>query len=250
MGKRRRQKLGKQWWMIAGLAVAVAVTAGLVGAALSPKTPPVTAQPQTGTADYSGYFESDEPAPTKIAFLGDSWTAGSAAPGQDQAYFAVASRALGATYETFPGSGTGYVAANPVSGDGPFITRVPALVESAPDVVVVQGSTNDYQAGSEQEIYDAASEVFASIRQQLPDAQVFALGLIRAPESPDDADARSIAAVSAAAEAHGVTYINGNEPEQWLTIPEDFFDGYHPNAEGHAKLGNQLGATLSELLAS
>jgi len=248
MGKRRRRHRSERaefGGMTIGalIAAAVAIVAILVFALVNmPRE--VQADPQRmPRTDFS--FGEDDAPPQRIAFLGDSWAggAGSDAAGAENSYAGKAGRALGAEYAIFPGGGTGYTAGNPTTGEGPFITRVQPLIEFAPDVVVVQGSSNDYRATGEQ-IAAAAREVLTTIRAALPEATIYVVGVVDSPASPADRMQISREAVAAAAAEVGATWIDANA-EGWLDVNVDFADGFHPNEQGHQKVADRLVALLA-----
>lgn len=248
MGRRRRARYGDNWLttQIGGAPVWVAIVGAVVGVGLLAFG--LTAQSQRLEAAGSwtpppkaSATPTPTPTPrTSIAFLGDSWAggAGSEKAGAENSYAGKAGRQLGWNYSIFPGGGTGYTIGNTATGDGPFSTRVQGVIDFAPDIVVVQGSSNDYRA-DEEDIQAAAGAVFASLRSALPNAKIYALGVINSPEAPDDLNDVSRAAVSAAASANGVTFIDGNA-EGWLNQSTDFADGYHPNEQGHQKVADRL----------
>lgn len=235
---------GVAHWVLVSLVGALIVGGGLVAINLPERTT-VAAPGATPQTDFT--FGADKPPKTRIAYLGDSWTSGTGAADSSTAYTYVANADLGAVYETFSGGGTGYTTGNPASGDGPFVDRVDEVIAWAPDVVVVQGSSNDY-AANQQTIYEDALEVFTMLRQGLPEAKIVALGMIHSPDSPVRTDDISLTAVSEAAAASGVQFVNGNEPTPWLDIDTDFADGYHPNPVGHEKVGRNLAEALRPLI--
>ncbi|RKT33688.1 lysophospholipase L1-like esterase [Microbacterium sp. AG1240] len=217
--------------------VLVVGTGALSAYALN-RSAPTTAAPLPIRTEFS-YGSEREPV-TTIAFLGDSWAGGAGVPGggPDNSYAARTAREIGWPYDIFAGGGTGYT----FPENTRFMSRVAPLIEAAPDVVVVQGSSNDYRA-SEEEIRQAADEVFAAIRAGLPEARIYALGVFDSPGAPTDLNDVSRRAVSAAAAASGVTWIDGNA-DGWLNVETDFADGYHPNEGGHQKVADQLAAYL------
>lgn len=233
---------GMQHWLaVTVVAVLALVTGGvylstmsrngdeIAAAAYTP--PPVTTPTPTPSQE-----------PDVLAVIGDSWTAGSVADSASTSFAPQVARSLGATLVRLGAGSTGYTASND-KGDGPFGTRVDAAIQAGADIVVVQGSSNDY-AASEDEIYDAALDVFTRLRDGLPDARIYAMGMLHSPSSPTKADETSLRAVSAASRQAGVTFIDGNT-DAWLQIPADFADGYHPNQVGHDKVAAKLTEALS-----
>ena len=242
MAKKRSVSISRAWQYV-GLAVVGAVVLGLTVAALQPRTAPVSASDRPALTAED--FATERPTLPKVAFLGDSWAggAGTDAGGTAASYAGKTAALLGWPYEVFPGGGTGYL-----GGVEPFAGRVDRLIASDPDIVVVQGSSNDYQF-SGPEIEAAADDVYARIRAGLPDAKIVVVGVINSPDSPPDLMDVSRAAVSAAAARAGALWVDGNA-EGWLTIPDDFADGYHPNEGGHQKVADRLAPILKQVAAS
>lgn len=191
---------------------------------------------------------SAQPDPTRIGFIGDSWSSGTGTDGGPEAgYAALAAKELGWEYQIFAGGGTGYVQDNPATGDGAFGDRVDDLIAFAPDVVVVQGSSNDSQYAAD-DIEAAAEQVFTTIRRALPQSTIYAFGVLDSPAADDAILATSRAGVSQAATDTSAIYIDPNDDE-WLDLGTDFADGYHPDAEGHRKVAQQLALQLDPGLA-
>jgi lysophospholipase L1-like esterase len=144
------------------------------------------------------------------------------------------------TLEVFAGAGTGYTTAR-----DPYLGRVPAVVASAPDVVLVQGSTND--KGSREGIQLAATGVFTALREQLPAARIYAVGPAMTPGATlqDVTDARD--GVAAAAAQVGVTFLDPLA-EAWLPVDGDidlWGDEFHLNKPGHRQFAQNIVARLA-----
>lgn len=192
--------------------------------------------------------KSPEPDPVRIGFIGDSWSSGTGTDGGLEAsYAALTAKELGWEYQIFAGGGTGYLQDNPVTGDKAFADRADELIAFAPDVVVVQGSSNDTPFAAE-DIESAAEQLFTTIRRALPDATIYALGVFDSPAADDVILESSRAGVSQAATDTAAIYIDPNNDE-WLDLETDFADGYHPDAAGHRKVAHQLAVQLDPELA-
>ena len=220
-------KVQLQWFWIGALAIMA------LGVACSFGTPN-----EAGSASKHG-----SPPPHLIGFMGDSWACGGGlalSVGPDGSYAAQTAKLLGSKYRISCAGGSGYVA----PGDTvPFGDRVDDLLAGKPDVVIVQGSTNDYIA-SESEIESAAEDLFARIRRALPNTRVFALGPAYTPDAPRALTDVARAAIQAAADESGVTWID-LASTGWLDPAVDYADGYHPNANGHRVLARHLADALS-----
>jgi len=195
------------------------------------RTPPASANPP--------YTPGPAPAQvnSKAAFLGDSYTAGAGAA-VDNGFAQQVATLLCWDGVYFGQGGTGYT--NPgqrEEGEGVYLQRVDAVIESRPDVVIVQGSTNDSGGPANTA---AAREVFAAIRAGLPNAQIVALGPVAPPKEDPAKVAASRDAVRAATEAEGVTFI---DPVAMGWMPGSFNfgeDGIHPNPFGHKLMAENL----------
>lgn len=234
----RRKSGGGKYLLLLLLAV---VTVGLVIVALN--RPPTPSEAATRSNEPRATPVAEQTTePIKAVFIGDSWIGGAGLEesGPTNSYGGRAAAALGWDAIYLTGGGTGYTRGND-TGEGPFIDRAQAAIDAAPDVVIVQGSSNDYQASSAT-IEAAANDLFATLRAGLPDAKIYVVGVSDSPSAPVAAMNTSRAAVEKAATANGATFINSNG---WLDQATDFADGYHPNEAGHQKVADQLVAAVS-----
>jgi lysophospholipase L1-like esterase len=192
--------------------------------------------------------ESPQDASRTIGFIGDSWASGTGTnAGTEAGFAALTAQELGWDYAIFAAGGTGYLQSSVATGDKPFADRVDELIEFAPDVVVIQGSSNDSLFAAE-EVEAAAEELFTAIKAALPDATIYAFGVLDSPAADDTILAGSRQGVSQAALDTDAIYIDPNNDE-WLDLASDFADGYHPDAEGHEKVAHQLARQLVPGLA-
>lgn len=228
--------------IVALLGVTVGVFSNDVGKAPDESSPGQADPPGDSTP-----VATPESTPTTIGFIGDSWSNGTGTDGgMNASYAALAADQLGWEYRIFAGGGTGYLKSNPVTGDHPFGDRVDGLIEFAPDVVVVQGSSND-SAYAAEDIERAAEQLFTTLRRELPDATVYALGVFDSPAADDVILATSRQGVAQAAERTSIIYIDPSDDE-WLDLKTDFADGFHPDSDGHRKVARQLALQLDPAL--
>ncbi|CCH90113.1 conserved protein of unknown function; putative Esterase domain [Modestobacter italicus] len=177
-----------------------------------------------------------------MVFLGDSYTVGVGGTG----YVARTAAELGWVAYAQGESGTGYRNPSTTPGQTVFGDRIAGVVAADPDVVVVQGSTND--VGERPRLVQAAAtDLYAALHTALPAARLVVLG----PLSPPDVDAGAVLALrdalAAAASAAGLPYIDP-VAGGWLTPPDGLFaDGLHPNDAGYAQLSDDLAAALHRL---
>ncbi|MGY1858402.1 SGNH/GDSL hydrolase family protein [Modestobacter sp. SYSU DS0290] len=197
---------------------------------------PVTAPTTAPTS-----AEQEEPA-VRVVFLGDSYTAAS----ETGVGYAIRTAALlGWTPVLEAIGGTGYLTAGTLPGGAPYAARVDEVVAAAPDVVVVQGSTND-RGNSTEALYTAARDLYSELGARLPEARIVVLG----PVLPPGLDQASVLAVRDAlrrAAAHeGLRFLDPVE-EEWLSPPGGLFaDGEHPNRIGYRELAVHLVRALQD----
>ena len=139
--------------------------------------------------------------------------------------------------------GTGYL--NPGRKSGVFSSRIDAVVLTRPSVVIVQGSYNDKDPAA---VEAAAAELFSTLRQRLPSAEVFAMSPVSRPKAGTAGlVAANTAAVRRAAADSGIKFIDARD---FVTVDRAEFrkDLTHPNADGHAMIGKRLAASLPSRL--
>lgn len=203
-----------------------------------------TAVPAAGRTP-SAPVETTEPvAPPRALFFGDSYTVGFGAT-SGTGYVGTTATAMGWTPVLNAQSGTGYLNPSTTPGQTSYFGRLAQVQPSDPDIVLVQGSTNDVgQPPAAVEV--AAAEFYRGLRAAVPDAQVVVLG----PLGPPGIDPVLIAgirdALYRAATAAGVPYIDPIA-EGWLASPTLFVDTVHPSDAGYAELSADLVRDLRAL---
>lgn len=216
------------------LAVLAAATVGMVSFALSDRTPqPSEVQSAAPTM----------PAPTKkakvVAFLGDSFTAGSGATGPTRRWTKLVSAANGWTEANFGFSGTNYATSGNVVGGTPYTERVQSIVAAAPEIVFVSAAGNSM--GTDQSA--GVRETFQKLRAGLPKARIIATSpYFRAGEYP--AVLKSFGTtIKAEVEAVGGEYMDLGNP---LGARPDGMsdDGIHPNDAGYQLIADAVQARL------
>jgi len=207
----------------------------------------------------SVYPVADATAPL-LAILGDSYGT------------AYASRAMTSVYDGYPqqlarllgfrvntqncAGGTGYVATSAGGGAyGGYLTRVSDVVSLNPDMVLVQGSINDYVA-TPSALEATARNVLETLRAGLPKAVIVATGVLDAsPTSQQGGDAVRSAAIASAAASAGVLYL---DTAGWVTGTGKagattgdgnadvytYSDGSHPTVAGGYYLAARLAGEL------
>ncbi|MGY1731883.1 SGNH/GDSL hydrolase family protein [Geodermatophilus sp. SYSU D01045] len=182
---------------------------------------------------------SSTPSSPVTVFLGDSYTVGEGGQG----YVEETAALLGWTAVPLGESGTGYVDASTRPGQAPFGRRVPAVAAASPDVVVVQGSTNDADE-SLAAVGEAARALYVDLARTVPGARVVVLGPLSPPELSADAVAHLRDVLAEAAADAGLPFVDP-VAGGWL-VPSDglFADGLHPNDAGYAQMATRLAEAL------
>jgi len=121
-----------------------------------------------------------------------------------------------------------------------------------PDLVLVQGSQNDWVQGADQDVLQGTVErALREARQQWPDAVVIAVGP-SAPRPRAEATTDISAAVAAGARAAGVPYVDPLAG-QWFTDANSpsfaAADGQHLNDAGYAYLADRVAGSVRSLAA-
>ena len=203
-----------------------------------PADPPSTTVPPPVPADPP---PAPPREPVEAVFLGDSYTVGTGDP-DASGYVPDVAAAMGWVAIGQGQGGTGYV--NPGPGSGAFAGRVAAIVAEDPDVVVVQGSTNDV-GSPPRAVEDAALGLYAALRTGLPRARIVAVGPVAAPVVR--AEVQPIRdAVARAAARSGVDFLDP-VASRWLESPDWYGDGLHPDDAGYRAFAGDLVAGLRAL---
>jgi lysophospholipase L1-like esterase len=225
------------------LAVALAVTLGILRPWLPPaETPPVAAA-ENGLSP-AALTLPDDP---EVLVFGDSWTYGSAATVPTEGYAYRLARLIPGDTVVRGVRGSGY---QKPGLDGPdFLTRVAALEEWIdPDLIILQGSINDRR--SDAAAYPAAvNAVWDAMTAKYPDVPIVILGPaphelpVGASTARIDRDLADLAA------ARGWWYISPVQ-ERWITdenylrLIDVGIGRRHPSDAGHAYLAEKVAAAL------
>ena len=217
------------------VACLVLTACGSTGGAAGPATPSTTTARTTAPTTQPTTAPGDG---VRAVFLGDSYTVGVGTSGGPTYAERVADR-MGWSQVDAAQSGTGYVADGGGGGNAPFGERVDDVVAAGPDVVVVQGSTNDVLAPAA-EVGAAASALYADLAAAVPGADVVVFGPPAAPGVPrTEIEAIRDALAGAAAQA-GLLFVDPIAGG-WLEPPDGLYaDVIHPDDEGHAVMADEL----------
>jgi acyl-CoA thioesterase-1 len=176
-------------------------------------------------------------------FLGDSYTAGVGASAPESGYAQRTAALMGWRAVVEGQGGTGYVNPSESRAQSVYTGRLARVTAAGPDVVVVQGSTND--AGRPwKSVEAAATELYGRLRVALPSARIVVLGPLAPPGVDPDAVGRIRNALARAASTAGVPFIDPIAAG-WL-LPADglYADPGHPNDDGYRQLADHLARAL------
>jgi lysophospholipase L1-like esterase len=183
--------------------------------------------------------------PPVVTFIGDSWTAGTGASDW-QGYAVQVGEHLGWEYHVLGVGGSGYLA----TGLGaPFAERIPRALATGPDVIVVQGSTND-SGKSLEALVSATRSTLTRLRAEAdPDTAILVLGASYTPGLASTAVDGINAAVAGAAAAAGVTFVD-IAAQKWADAddPTIWADPSHPDDRGHQRIADRLEPLLQGLV--
>lgn len=190
----------------------------------------------------------------QIDILGDSYVAGSAEGGRDEANW---TRLAGTRFNDENAQVEVNVIAQPGSG---YITRgtsglvfreaATLRLRTTADVVLVFGSRND-GVQTDEAMYEAARALYSDIRDIAPQARVVVIGPVWVDANVPNFIAANNAAMARAAADENLRYIDALEEGWFVDAGEGLIgtDGIHPTNEGHAYLASKVFPLLQEEIA-
>ncbi|MCU1473936.1 SGNH/GDSL hydrolase family protein [Amnibacterium sp.] len=183
------------------------------------------------------------PAHPRLLIFGDSYTYGSMADPLTKGYAYLVANSLGWQHRIDALPGTGYVNGGPNGLKSPYGVRLTKLIADhtfRPDVVILEGSQNDYVGVAK--VRAAVDSVVRQLRHAYPGVTVVLFG----PAAPQPGLNTLVAIdsqMAAAAFDMGVPYISPYE-EQWFTTANTprygAPDGAHLSTAGHAYLAKRF----------
>lgn len=184
--------------------------------------------------------------PLVMAVLGDSIAGGSAQGGNGaKGWPALVGQRLGLRVVNLAKGGTGYTVGN-ASGDGPYLSRVKALVAAHPDIVIVEGSRNDRK---DADSLAAATAVLKEVNDELPGVPVLVIGPIYS-NAVSLGTTKANDSVRAAAKLYDMPFID-TVKLGWFTGTKNKLigkDGIHPTDAGHAYLADLIEPLVAKLV--
>jgi acyl-CoA thioesterase-1 len=183
------------------------------------------------------------PKNPKMVVLGDSYTQGFAASPMSKGYAYLIGRDLGWKTTVLGVGGTGFTYDGPNGLGQNYGTRIKALIASgaaAPDVIVLEGSQNDYRS-----VGAITKTVVADVKllqKAYPKAAIVLFG--PAAPQPLQTQLSAIDAADAAAALQlAIPYISPFQ-ENWITTANTkrygYSDGAHLNTAGHRYLADRF----------
>ena len=178
-----------------------------------------------------------------VAFLGDSYSKGIGASTNGKRWTTLLSAAMGWSELNLAEGGSGYTTSY-LGQKTDYAIKLDVIAATQPDIVVVSGGRNDYEAGTASITGAVASSLFEAIKAAAPNTQLVVTSPIWDATEPPAEFATLIDGVKAAASSAGARYLDIGEPladhPEWIDP-----DGLHPNDAGHRTIA---GAVLRELV--
>ena len=177
---------------------------------------------------------SSRPIPESVpvvAFLGDSYSKGIGASSNGSRWTTLVSAAMGWSELNLAEGGSGYTTTH-LGQKTDYSIKLDVIAAAQPDIVVLSGGRNDYEAGATNITGAVAVSLFASIKLIAPDAELLVTSPIWDSGEPPAAFTTLVEGVKAAATQTEAQYIDIAEP---LSGHSDMIgpDGLHPNDAGH-----------------
>lgn len=221
----------------ATLAAAIAFTTGCAA-----EGPPVSAKVQEyydqNVASAKATLPPATPDP-KVAFLGDSYSAGGGAS-SGMAWTVQMAKAKGWVYDVYAYGGTGYVTDSALGLN--YMDSAPAVFAMEPNTVIVSGGRNDLEADPAA-VGEAARSLFSTLSAR--GVRVIVTSPVWDARPAPAALMEIAAAVKDAADSEGATYLDIGQP--FAGKPELITaDQVHPNDAGHEVLADAVGNALTE----
>jgi len=200
--------------------------------------PPVSDKVASYYDEHKGQKPATATAAPVVAFLGDSYTAGSGAP-SGRGWTTLLSGSAGWVERGFGFGGTNYATAGTLPGGTAYVDRVAAVIAAHPDKVIVSGGQNNL--GADQSV--GIKKTFEGLRGGLPKADIIALSPFWKAAALPPALEEVASQVKASVESVGGRYVNISNPLEGHPELLDA-DGVHPNTAGHELIAKAVKAAL------
>lgn len=207
-------------------------------------------QPVPGTPDVSTTRAAAALVPgSDVLIVGDSYTTGRGSYDGTHGWAQdlVADRGWDATIDGVPGSG--YVNTGATnSARSTYLSRIERRGSLDPELVIVQGSQNDWLVSSAT-LEARVERTLRAAKRQWPQAVIVAIGP-SAPQPRAETTTGISSAVAAGARAAGVPFVDALD-RQWFTKMNSGSyaagDGQHLNDDGYRYLAAKIDSALEEL---
>lgn len=177
-----------------------------------------------------------------VAFLGDSYSKGIGASTNGKRWTTLVSAAMGWSELNLAEGGSGYTTSY-LGQKTDYAIKLDVIAAAQPDIVVVSGGRNDYEAGTAGVTGAVAVSLFEAVKAAAPNTKVIVTSPIWDSTEPPADFATLIDGVKAATAKAEARYLDIGEP---LADHPDMMDpdGLHPNDAGHRTIA---GAVLGVL---
>ncbi|MDJ0428014.1 SGNH/GDSL hydrolase family protein [Rhodococcus fascians] len=177
---------------------------------------------------------SSRPIPESVpvvAFLGDSYSKGIGASSNGSRWTTLVSAAMGWSELNLAEGGSGYTTTQ-LGQKTDYSIKLDVIAAAQPDIVVVSGGRNDYEAGTAAIIAAVAASLFESIRALAPNSELIVTSPIWDSTKSPPEFATVVNGIKTATEGAGACYLDLREPLAGHQSMIDA-DGLHPNNSGH-----------------
>lgn len=189
---------------------------------------------------------ADAPSPSLsgrpvVAFVGDSYSAGSEASSPDKRWTTVLSAERGWNEINVAVPGMGYDVGRPTQH---YASQVARAAASKPGAVIISGGWNDVARGvPTATIVEGLRETLAAVKKHVPEARVVVIAPIGPASSPPPDLVRLRDAAAPVMRSSGATWLDLDFPltghREWISP-----DGLHPNDAGYKRLAELTNARL------
>lgn len=218
-------------------ASAGATSSASIALTATPPASPAPAQAET-SASANPPAPSSVAAGATVAFMGDSFAAGSGASAPALRWTSLLSAQYGWKELNVAHPQTGYLTSGTLGGCTPAVCRpfgqeIPDVVSAQPALVVITGGANDHPR-DRASLRAAVAKTLNDLKSGLPGARIAVVNPwwdLR-PMNPDLANLTS--AIKAEVDSAGATWIDTGQPLQNPALMQP--DGAHPRDAGHQAL--------------
>lgn len=240
------------FWAVTLVAVVAAAGLGVAdvanavvhrGSATPTATPTATAKPLAHAAPVASGVQAIEPL--QVLTIGDSIMKGFGLD-PSEPWPELLSAQDGWQLTTMATNGAGFL----TEGDSgnTFVDLARAAAALHPDLIVIQGSSNDFGQSNAQ-LAAATTQGLALLRAEFPSAKIIGLSMVWSETTPPAQTAAINSQVEAAVTAVGGTYLDVGQP---LGEHAELMQGddVHPTAAGQVVLARAIGVAIDAQRAS